>query len=273
MNATRAATAVLCSALAWSAFASAQWAKRSDDSFPRSAGGAPDLTAPAPKTTDGTLDLSGVWLADIDPEMEIITVEHSPFPRHFIDITAGLDPEEVPFQPWAAALFQQRLQSRGLETPVAHCKPTGFPWLNTVPLPYKIVQTPQLILILYEENTVFRQIFLDGRKTVDDAVPRWMGYSTGKWEGDELVVETTGFNDQHWLDGMGHPHSDKLRVVERFRRVDAGHLEIEITIDDPGAYTRPWTVLQRATVLPETDLLEFICNENNRDLQHLPGRD
>jgi hypothetical protein len=268
MNTRRAAIAVLCGALTFSSTASAQWAKHSDDAVPRSPDGTPDLTAPAPKTADGRPSLGGVWLADIDPEMEIVTVEHEQFPRHFINVTADIDPEEVLMHPWAQTLFEQRLQSRGLETPVAYCKPTGFPWVNTVPLPHKIVQTSELILVLYEENSVFRQIFLDGRKTVDDAVPRWMGYSTGRWEGDELVVETTGLNDRHWLDGMGHPHSDRLRVVERFRRVDAGHLEIEITIDDPGTYTRPFTYTPTYTLQSEDDLLEYFCAENEKSSAH-----
>src|SRR5204863_9563671 len=117
------------------------------------------------------------------------------------------------------------------------CKPTGVPAINTSPIPYKIVQTPQLILILYEDGVQFRQIFMDGRQPVKDAEPRWMGYSTGKWEGDTLVVETTGFNDKHWLDRMGHPHSDALHVTERIRRKDFGHMDIAITINDPKAYT------------------------------------
>src|SRR5690606_3572399 len=127
----------------------------------------------------------GGWLADVDPTMEILNVEHAQFPRHFINVTADIEPEDVPFQPWAATLFQDRLKSRGLDAPVAYCKPTGFPWLNAAPLPNNIVQTPELILVLYDENSVFRQIFLNGRRTVDGAVPRWMGYSTGQWEGDE----------------------------------------------------------------------------------------
>jgi hypothetical protein len=173
----------------------------------------------------------------------------------------------VPFQPWAAELFQQRLQSSGADVPLAHCKPTGLPILNAAPLPLKIVQTPELILVLYEENTVFRQIFLDGRKPVEDAVPRWMGYSTGRWEGDTLVVDTVGFNDRHWLDAMGHPNTDKLHLIERFRRTDAGHLEIEITIDDPGAYTKPITYTPKYTLFHEDDLLEYFCTENEKDVE------
>ena len=143
-----------------------------------------------------------------------------------------------------------------------------MPQVNAIVLPYKIVQTPSLVLVLYEENTVFRQIFLDGRKPVADPVPRWMGYSTGRWEGDELVVDTVGVTDQSWLDGMGHPHTDRMRVTERFRRRDAGHLEIQTTIDDPGAYTQPFTYTVKATLVPEDDLLEYFCTENEKDAEH-----
>jgi hypothetical protein len=121
-------------------------------------------------------------------------------------------------------------------------------------------------LILYEENTVFRQIFLDGRRPVKDPEPRFMGYSTGKWEGDTLVVDTVGFNDRTWLDAMGHPHSDALRLVERFRRRDTGHLEIEVTIHDPKSYTKPITYTIKTTLVPDEDLLEYFCSENEKDV-------
>ena len=174
----------------------------------------------------------------------------------------------MPFQPGAEALFKQRLQSQGKDDPIAHCQPTGVPALGTIPLPYKIIQMPRLIVILYEENSVFRQVFLDGRLPVQDPEPRWMGYSSGKWDGDTLVVDTVGFNDRSWLDRMGHPHSDALHVIERFRRRDVGHLDIEVTIDDPKAYTKPITYTQKATLVPDEDLLEYFCSENEKDVQH-----
>jgi hypothetical protein len=185
-----------------------------------------------------------------------------------IDITADLDPEDVELLPWAAELFEQRLANRGTDSPLAYCKPTGVPFVNAISLPYKIVQTPDLVIVLYEENTVFRQIFLDGRETVPDPLPRWMGYSTGNWDGDELVVETVGLTGESWLDGMGHPHSDSLRVIERFRRLDAGHLEIETTIDDRAAYRQPITYTLTATAVPDDDLLEYFCTENERSSAH-----
>jgi len=247
--------------------ASAQWTKDPAKSIPRTRDGKPNLAARAPKAADGKSDLSGVWLADPDPKGTRLGVENMVFSQYFVNIAADMKPQDVPFQSWAQALFTKRLQNDGKDSPQTHCKPTGVPMVNAVPLPYKIIQTPKLILILYEENSVFRQIFLDGRQPVKDAEPRWMGYSSGKWEGDTLVVNTVGFNDQTWLDAMGHPHTENLHLIERFRRRDAGHLEIEMTIDDPNAYTKPITYTQKATILPDEDLLEYFCSENEKDVQ------
>jgi hypothetical protein len=269
MKAT-AAAAVLVAALCVAPSARAQWARVHDRVVPRGAGGEPNLTAPAPKAADGRPDLSGVWADDTEPlPPGVQTVEgDAPFPRYLFSIAADLKPEDVPFQPWAAELFQQRLRNNGADGPTANCKPSGVPAVDSTPLPFKIAQTPAAVYVLYEENTVFRQIFLDGRKPIEDAVPRWLGYSTGKWNGDTLVVDTVGFNERHWLDGMGHPNSDKLHVVERIRRRDVGHLEIGITIDDPGAYTKPITYTVKATLVPDGDLLEYFCAENEKDVQH-----
>jgi hypothetical protein len=243
----------------------AQWQKMHDSAIPHKAG-KPDLTAHAPRTRDDKPDLSGVWMPDTEPvPPNIRTVEGDhPFPRYMINIAADLKPEDVPFQPWAAELFQRRNEGGRKASPMAYCKPTGVPWINSIPLPYKIVQTPKLIMILYEESTVFRQVFLDGRKPVEDAGPRFMGYSTGRWDGDDLVVDTIGVTDQTWLDGMGHPHTDGMHLIERFRRRDAGHLDIEVTIDDPGAYTRPITYTITTTAVPDDDLLEYFCSDNEQ---------
>src|SRR5262245_6358411 len=179
--------------------ASAQWMKDPRSALATTSDGKPDLSAPAPRTAEGKVDLSGTWLADPDPAGSRQTVENMSFSQYFINVAADLKPDEVPFQPWAKTLFMQRLQSQGKESPSAHCKPTGVPGINSVPLPFKIVQTPKLVLLLYEENTMFRQVFLDGRQPGKDAEPRWLGYSTGRWEGDTIVVDTVGFNDQVWL--------------------------------------------------------------------------
>lgn len=265
-----ATTATILAALIVGQYAHGQWAQFPDKSIPRTSTGEADLTAPTPRTADGTPDFSGVWLPDADPlPAGVESVEGDlPLPRHMINITADLGPEDVELTPWAAELFNKRLGNRGIDAPLAHCKPTGIPLLNAIVLPYKIVQTPDLVVILYEENTIFRQIFLDDREPVEDPLPRWMGYSTGRWDGAELVVETTGLTDESWLDVMGHPHSGSLRLIERFRRPDAGHLEIETTIDDPGAYAQPVTYTVTATALSDDDLLEYFCTENEKSSAH-----
>jgi hypothetical protein len=251
--------------------ASAQWAKYSDPSLPRRDGKI-DLTAPAPKAADGKPDLSGVWTPELDPNAlppGVQTVESITgfvVPKYFVDITTGMKPEDVVLLPPAATVMKQRAPD-GSDDPIAHCKPTGVPALSAVPLPYKIVQTPKLVLILHEENVDFRQIFLDSRRPVQDPQPTYMGYSTGRWEGDTLVVETAGFNDKAWLDRMGHPHSDALRLTERFRRVNLGSLEIAVTIEDPKMYGKPLKYTLKASLAPEDDLMEYMCTENEKDVK------
>jgi hypothetical protein len=146
------------------------------------------------------------------------------------------------------------------------------PKIDAAPAPWKVVQTPRFIVIAYEAFNLWRQIFLDGRQVAPDVNPSWMGYSVGKWDGNTLVVDTKGFNGKAWLDQLGRPSTDALHVIERFHRRDFGHMDLQITIDDPKAYTKPWTVTQNVRLLPDTELLEFICNENNRDVEHLPGK-
>ena len=248
--------------------AAAQWSKRVDPAVPRTRSGKLDLAARPPKTRDGKVDLSGVWLPQPDPKGKPENVENTVTPRYFVNIMADVNPAEVPTTPWGAALLKERLESQGKLDPIARCQPTGVPAVGTIPLPYKIIQAPNLIVILYEENTVYRQVFLDGRPLPKDPDPRWMGYSIGRWEGDALVVDSRGFRDGGWLDRMGHPHSSDLHVIERFRRPDAGHLEIDVTIDDPRAYNKPITYTQRQGLIPDEDLFEYFCTENEKDREH-----
>lgn len=236
----------------------AQWVKVPPARIPRTADGKPNLSAPASRLADGKPDLSGIW----EPNAN----------KYVRDIAADLKPEDVPFQPWAKALYDQRTDgSHSKEDPDANCLPQGVPKINAAPAPWKIVQSPGLIVIVYEAFNLWRQVFLDGREVATDVNPTWMGYSTGKWDGDTLVVDTRGFNGKAWLDQLGKPSTEALHVIERFHRRDIGHLDLEITIDDPKAYTKPWTVKQDAHLLQDAELLEFICNENNRDVAHLPG--
>lgn len=249
----------------------AQWAKQRDPSVPSLRDGTPNLSAPTPRTANGKPDLSGVWENVRDPWPKgVIAVEGDDFtaPRFFLNVTADMKPEDVQMEPWAEALLKERRQSSGVADPAARCGPVGIPALNASYPPYKIIQTPRLLLILYEYHGTYRQIFLDGRKSIPDPNPTWMGYSTGRWAGDTLVVDTVGFHDLGWLDRQGHPHSDALQVIERFRRRDAGHLEIEVTVDDPKTYRKPIVWKQQVTLMPDEDLLEYFCEENEKDVPH-----
>jgi hypothetical protein len=235
----------------------AQWVKVPPAALPLLPDGKPNLSAAAPRLPDGKPDLSGIW---------------EPNGKYVQNLAADLNPEEVPFQPWAKALFDERKDGlHSKEDQAAHCLPQGVPRINAAPAPWRIVQTPGFIVIVYEAFTLWRQIFLDGRELAEDVTPTWLGYSTGKWDDDTLVVDTRGFNGKAWIDQLGKPSTDALHVVERFRRKDFGHMDIQITIDDPKAYTKPWTVTEEVHLLPNTELMEYICNENNRDLEHLPG--
>ncbi|HEX4134974.1 MAG TPA: hypothetical protein VHY84_10220 [Bryobacteraceae bacterium] len=236
----------------------AQWTKMPSAGIPRTADGKVNLSAPAPKTRDGKPDLSGIW----EPSAN----------KYLRDIAADLKPDGVPFQPWAKTLFEERATgSHSKEDPDANCLPQGVPKIDAAPAPWKIVQNPGFIVIVYEAFNLWRQVFLDGRELEKDVNPSWLGYSTGKWDGNTLVVDSRGFNGKTWLDQLGRPSTEALHVTERFHRKDFGHMNIQITIDDSKAYTRPWTVSEEVHLLPETELLEFICNENNRDIGHLPG--
>ena len=218
----------------------------------------PDLRAAAPRQANGKPDLTGSWSSDDN--------------RYLRDFALDMKPEDVPFEPWAKALFEQRKDgAHSREDPDAHCLPQGVPKIDFVAYPWKVVETPNSFVIIYEAFNLWRQIFTDGRQMDPDANPTWMGYSTGKWEGDTLVVDTRGFNGKLWLDQLGRPTTEKLHVIERFRRIDYGHLRIEVTIDDPGAYTRPFRATAEVHLRAGWEPIEFICNENNKDVEHLPG--
>jgi hypothetical protein len=187
------------------------------------------------------------------------------------NIAVDLTPEEI--QPWATSVAAKRAENLEKDAPWLRCLPVGMPLNETTSIPYRIVQTPGLVVMFHEEfDTAPRQIFTDGRNLPEDPNPTWMGYSVGKWDGDTLVVETSGFNDKTWLDQMGHPHSELLRLAERFRRLDFGHMTLQITIDDPGAFTRPFTLTRHPKLLSDYTMLEYFCNENERDFQHMVGK-
>ncbi len=251
-----AATALVC---AMAGPAAAQWLHYPTAGIPRTLDGKPDLTAPAPRTSYGKPDLSGIW-------------KQPNGVKYTLNLAAGHPADFVPMRPATAALYKYHQDTMSKDDPVSHCNMAGVPQEDAVPYPYKIFQSPTEVTILYEAVRGFREIFLDGRELPEDPNPTWMGYSIGHWDGDTLVVETSGFNDKSWLDSGGHPHSDALKVTERFHRLDFGHMDLQITIDDPKDYTKPWTVSYPITLMPDTSLLEYICAENNRDLQHIVGK-
>jgi hypothetical protein len=244
----------------------AQWIGYPPKGLPLTRDGKPDLSAPTPRTTDGKPDLSGVWLATTDPKDPAGGIEGVVAPKYQVNALRDFNPGDVPYQPWAEELFKKRQANFMRDNPMIRCLPAGVSRMHSYTHPYKIVQTRDLIVLLYESQTMFRQIFLDGRSHPQDSQPTWLGYSIGQWDGDTLVVETIGFNGETWLDGLGHPHSPGMRLVERFRRRDVGHMDVEITIDDPKAYTRPITYTQSQGLQTDADLIEYICTENMKPL-------
>lgn len=234
----------------------AQWLNFRQPGIPRTPDGKPNLTAPAPRAPDGKPDLSGLW--------GMLANSYSG------NITRDLKPEEI--QPWAQALFQQRRETFARDNPSRfRCLPFG-PQANLYPpMLEKIVQTPGLMIVLMEDLT-FRQVFLDGRALEADPNPTFMGYAVGHWDGDTLVVESNGYNETTWLDLNGHPHSESLRITERFHRRDFGHLDIEETLQDPKIYSRSWTIKLEAALAADTDMIEYVCAENERDRGHLVGK-
>ena len=249
----------------------AQWLHYPTAGVPKTPGGKPNLSAPAPRTSDGKPDLSGMW-----------DIEHNrPCPpegcadmlvgQEFVNIGWSLE-TGLPYQPWAAALVKERMEQEGKDDPGTHCLPTGILKMHTTPLIRKVIQIPGLVVILNERNTTYRQIFTDGRPLPTIDQPSYTGYSSGKWEGDTLVVQTIGFKDGLWLDRNGSPMTDAAKIVERFRRVNYGKLEIEVTVDDPKAYTAPWTVTLNHFLMTDTELLDYICLENEKDIPHLVGK-
>jgi hypothetical protein len=279
MKMFRFAVSSLLMVLAMSPSLVAQWASHPTPNVPKTADGKPNLNAPAPRAPDGKPDLSGIWENVRQPAGQRgqggaaatppAPPAGTPPVATFRDAGSGFK-EGLPLQPWAADLVKKRTADNSKDNPDAHCLPMGNMQFHTHPQPRKIVQTPGVIYIVYEANSGLRQIFTDGRTLPPkDADPWWYGYSVGKWEGDTLVVETSRFRDGGWLDIIGNPLTDAGTTIERFRRPNYGTLEIDVTIDDPKAYTRPWTVRVNQRVMLDTELIEFICEE--RDATHYVG--
>jgi hypothetical protein len=237
------------------AIADAQWIKLTTPNIPRTADGKPDMKAPAPQLS-GKVDLSGLWRFDSDPYTNNVTVD--------------LKSEEI--DPLAAALYRQRMEDLGKDDPTTYrCLPPGPRQLFAPQGWVRIIQTPALIAMLYE-NLLYRQIFMDGRELPKDPNPSFMGYSVGRWEGATLVIDTIGFNDTTWLDFGGHPHSEALKMTERIKRGPFGRLDAEVRFEDSKLYRRPWTVPVHAELVADTEMLEYVCNENEKDSAHLVGK-
>lgn len=302
---------VVCVSVLFAALPSAlraQWPPYATPGVPRLPDGKPNLDGPPPRTSDGKPDLSGIWdfvdafrgarrggaagaagsapgspaaapsgattappSAPAQPAAGGVGLGIPRGPNQFFNIGATLK-DGLPFTPWAAELRKQRKGANNKDNPDAHCLPLGLMQLHTHPQPRKIIQFPNLIVILYEAQSGLRQIFTDGRPLPNnDPEPWWYGYSIGHWDGDTLVVETTGFRDDVWLDVEGSPLTHTGKMTERFRRPTFGHLEIEVTVEDPKAYTKPWTIKISDRLMLDTELIEFICNENERSDAHLVG--
>jgi len=271
---------ILIAVLAAPALVSAQWLNHRTADIPRTPDGKPNLSAPAPRAADGKPNLSGLWQTlSAPPEVLKRLIPDAtngageePLSQYFINIFFDFKPDQAPIRPAAAELFRQRAQTFMKESPISHCLPEGMPMVEMAPAPYKIVQMPGVTLMLYERDTTFRQVFTDGRKLPKDPQPSWLGYSVGKWDGDSLVVDSNGFNDRGWLDARGHAHSEDLHLTERFHRLNFGEMEVKLTIDDPKTYTKPFSITLEQRLLPDTDLLESFCAENEKDATHVDGK-
>jgi len=250
-----------------------QWLRYPTAGVPQK-NGKPDLSAPAPRLPDGKPDLSGIWhTAAIIPCTPSSTrflecgseIGGSPLAR---DLGAEM-PGGLPYQPWAAALVKQRRADNGIDDPHVRCLPDNPPRTWGMPHLTKAVHTPKLLVLLYEVNAMYRQVFIDDRPLPADPTPGWNGYSTAQWEGDTLVVQTKGFRDDLWIDLGGSPMSDAATMTERLRRPNYGTLEVSITIDDPKVYTRPWTASITQALQLDTELVDEICLENEKSYQRL----
>jgi hypothetical protein len=258
--------------------ASAQWLHYPTADVPRTADGKPNLSAPAPRLPGGTPDFSGIWLTAtrfpctpgkeggfFDCGLEL------PISPLAVNLGSNL-PDGLPYQPWAAALVKQRTADQSKDDPHVRCLPDNPPRPYGLPHLTKALHTPRLLVLLNEVNAMYRQIFIDGRPLPEDPTPSWNGYSTAAWEGDTLVVRTIGFRDGLWLDTSGSTMSDAAQMTERIRRPNFGTLEIEVTVDDPKTYTRPWTVSMPQTIVLDTELIDEFCLENEKSSQHMNAK-
>ena len=249
----------------------AQWLNHPTAGAPRTRDGKVNMTARVPRLS-GKPDLSGLWQVQGQPRAPgaLFGLGESENSRYFINVLADFPPNDLPLTPAGLERWKHNAQPT-TPSPIVNCLPDGMPHGNVLPQPFKVIHSTGVIVLLYEVGTTFRQVFMDGRKLPVDPSPAWQGYSVGRWEGDTLVVDTIGFNDRSWLDVRGTPHSEEMRVEERFRRRDYGHLDLTTTITDPKTFTRPITFGVVLDLMPDTDLLEHYCAENEKDDAHIRG--
>ena len=249
----------------------AQWVHYPTAGVPRTPDGKPNLAAPAPRAEAGKPDITGMWMTPqiIRPcgdlgcnEVNVPGPENNNFG---ISLAGGL-----PYTKWAADLVKSRAPTANGDDPHVNCLPPSFPRAWSLPHIAKIIDSPGLIVILYEFNAAYRQIFTDGRPLPVDPQPAWNGYSVGRWEGDTLVVQTIGFRDDIWLDTKGSPLTEASKMTERIRRSNFGTLDIDITVEDSKAYTKPWTVHLKQAIVLDTEMMDEICLENEKSRRHLP---
>jgi hypothetical protein len=246
-------------------------AQSRDPNIPRSSDGRPNLSAPAPRL-NGKPDLSGVWQAERTPVAEFVRVLGPGLPeiqpdlnditKHVLNVLWDVPPGEQPLRPEGVAIMEQR-QKSGLDFPTAYCQPASVPAAMFI-TEFKLIQAPRQIVVLAGNGDPARQIYIDGRSSPKDPEPSWMGSSVGHWQGETLVVDTTGFKESAWLDSFGHPRSEAMHITERYHRRDFGHMDLELTFDDPKYYTRPFGFKTTLTLFPDTDVLEYVCMENQR---------
>jgi len=257
--------------------AEAQWVNHRDPGIPRTSDGKPNLSAPAPRV-NGRPDVSGLWEAERTPLSEFVKVlgpgfaqiqpDYYDVTKHLVNVFWDMNPAEWPIKPEAAAIAEER-QKSGRDFQTAYCLPGSIP-AAIVTLSFKMIQARTEIVMIPGSGDPARQIYLDGRSLPKDPDPSWMGSSVGRWQGDTLVVETTGFNERAWLDGFGHPRSQAMKITERYRRRDFGHMDVEVTFDDPKYYTRPFSFKTTLNLVPDSDVLEYVCTENEKDNARMP---
>jgi hypothetical protein len=231
----------------------AQWIKIKTPGIPRKSDGKPELAALGPRTRDGKPDLSGLWKTEDN--------------SYAVNLSGDLKPDEI--RPWAEEVYRKRLEALDRDTPATRCLPGGP--AEILGAQYRIIQGPNVVAILYGSGA-YRQIFTDGRELPKDPNPTWWGYSVGHWDGETLIVQSAGFNDRSWLDFSGHPHTEDLRVTERFQRRDFGHMQLQVTFEDPKTFSKPITITLGVNFVPDTEMLEYVCNENEKDSVHLVGK-